>query len=408
MNYAETVEWLFQQFPAYQNIGANAYKPDLENVGKLCALFDHPEKYQKFVHVAGTNGKGSTSSLIASCLTEAGLKVGLFTSPHIKSFTERIRINGQEIQEEFVIAFVETVRKANLDYTPSFFELSFVLSLSYFKEKNTTVNIIETGLGGRLDATNIISPIISVITNIGLEHTNFLGNTLQLIASEKAGIIKPNIPVVIGEYQEETLPVFQKIAKQKQAKITLCDQTETNFDNSLLLGTYQKQNARTAYTALNILSKKLSILENELRFYFEKGIKNLTNNSGLKGRMQVISNKPYTLFDAAHNTEGINSLLENIYKLAHKKIHIVYGTSSDKDLSRIGSLLPKNANYYFTTFKNTRSASIDQLKTLSHQNTLSSKFYTNPTIALENAQNSANEEDIILVFGSFFLLDDLF
>ena len=407
MNYTETVEWLFQQFPSYQNIGANAYKPDLFNVEKLCSLFDNPQTNQTFIHVAGTNGKGSTSSLIASCLTESGKTVGLFTSPHIKSFTERIRINGEEIEENFIVEFVRKVRKAQLDYQPSFFELSFVLCLTYFRHKKTDVNIIETGLGGRLDATNIIQPILSVITNIGLEHTQFLGNTLALIATEKAGIIKSNIPVVIGEFQKETYPIFEQIAQKKNAKIIVCNQLNTNFDTNLLIGDYLKKNARTAYTALEVLDQNYFFGKNCYQ-HFQKGIENLKQNTGLIGRMQVVSTKPYTVFDAAHNAEGIVSLLANINKLSFKKIHIVYGTSADKDLQAIGKLFPKHAQYYFTTFKNKRSTSIEILKTLAEKNKLTAKFFLNAKAGLQNAQNSANEEDIILVFGSFFLLHDLF
>lgn len=407
MNYVETVEWLFQQFPAYQKIGANAYKPDLHNVEKLCALFDYPEKEQQFIHVAGTNGKGSTCSIIASCLVETGYSVGLFTSPHIKSFTERIRINGKAVEEKFVIDFVNKLQNAKLDYAPSFFEISFVMSLVYFKEEKTDINIIETGLGGRLDATNIINPLLSVITNIGLEHVNFLGDTLEKIAGEKAGIIKDNVPVVIGEFQNETYPVFEKFALDNNAPIHLTNQNETLFDTCLLLSDYLIKNARTAYNTLTVLEKYYPHFS-YINSNFEKGLKNLAKNSGLKGRMQVIRETPLTIFDAAHNIEGIHALLSNSIFSNTQKLHIVYGTSADKNLDRISKLFPTKANYYFTEFKNNRSAKIEDLENVAKENNLNFFLFKKADKAFYKAQISANEEDIILVFGSFFLLDDLF
>lgn len=403
MTYQETIDWLFQQFPSYQNIGAKAYKPDLYNVEKLCAILNNPQKDIKTIHIAGTNGKGSTCSYIASYLTEQDYKVGLFTSPHLQRFTERIRINGQEVSEAFVVDFVAKIKSENLDYSPSFFEISFVMALEYFKREKVDYAVIETGLGGRLDATNIISPILSVITNIGLEHTNFLGNTIKEIAAEKGGIIKQNTPVVLGTDNASVVEVIEQIAEDKNAELYFSSEDIETPDS--ILASYLKENYRTAHKAIEVLIQRALIQDNTKGISFKQAIKNLTQNTGLKGRMDIVQNSPRIILDAAHNMDGIAKLLSNFDK---EELLIVYGSSNDKDFERIFPLFPKNARFFFTQFSNMRSAKIEDLKSLSLKHELNAHFFEKVSQALTQAQNAANQEDTILCFGSFFLLEDLY
>lgn len=404
-SYQETVDWLFQQFPSYQNIGANAYKPSLDNINKLCAAFGNPQSSLTFIHVAGTNGKGSTCSMLASILTEANYKVGLFTSPHISDFKERIRINGIKVDEDFIISTTNQIKDAALDFEPSFFEISFLLALLYFKQEQTTICVIETGLGGRLDATNCITPILSLITNISIEHTQFLGNTLELIATEKAGIIKQGIPVIIGERQAETDLLFIKIAQSKNAEILFAEDFSVIIPEDFpLLGSYQHRNFQLVVNALNQLNPQFSVSEKNIT----TGLKNLSKNTGFMGRMQIQANEPLTLFDVSHNPAGIKETLESVQALTKGNLYIVYGTSSDKDLQRIFELFPLEANYFLTEFSNERSAKSAILENFAHEYHLDAKFFTSAHKALESAQNIANKEDTILVFGSFFLISDYF
>lgn len=403
--YQETIDWLFQQFPSYQNIGAKAYKPSLENIEKLCASFGNPQNDLRFIHIAGTNGKGSTSSMLASILTESHQKVGLFTSPHIQDYTERIRINGHVIEQEFVIRLSNEIRAKELDFEPSFFEITFLLALLYFKENKCSICVIETGLGGRLDATNIITPILSLITNISIEHTQFLGNTIEEIATEKGGIIKPSIPVIIGERQTIAEDVFQKIAHEKGSNIFFASDEMIEIpENFPLLGNYQVYNFNLVYHAINALKNWYSIDKKAITY----GLQNLAKNTGFYGRMQVVAHHPLTIFDVSHNTAGIASTLETILELNNGKLHIVYGTSSDKDIASILKLFPKEANYYFTEFSNERSAKILQLENLATNFELSATYYTAPEEALASAKLNAQLNDTILVFGSFFLISDFF
>jgi dihydrofolate synthase / folylpolyglutamate synthase len=406
VSYKETIDWLFQQFPSYQNIGAKAYKPDIGNITKLLDYFGNPQLELKFIHLAGTNGKGSCSSMLASILKESDEKVGLFTSPHLLDFNERIRVNGTPIAQENVINHCNTIRNQIIDVSPSFFEITFAMALAHFKKEQCTICVIETGLGGRLDATNIIKPILSIITNIGLEHTNFLGNTLQAIAFEKGGIIKPNTPVVIGETTIETKPVFIELAKLNHSNIYFAEnnkiQTPLNFQ---LLGDYQIKNYNTVYNAILCLKELGFNIENEA---ITKGLKNLSENSGLKGRMQLISKNPNLILDVSHNFDGIKETLHTISKINTGHLHIVYGTSSDKDLKSIFSLFPKNASYYFTEFNSERSATLSNLELFAKKIELKYKLFNNSKESLKIAQNSAKEVDTILVLGSFFLIAELF
>jgi dihydrofolate synthase/folylpolyglutamate synthase len=404
--YSEALDWLFSQFPSYQNIGASAYKPDLGNIRLLCAFFDNPQNDIKFIHVAGTNGKGSVSSMLASILIESGEKTGLFTSPHIHDFRERIRINGEMISEEEVISFCNHLRTSALDFEPSFFEITCCMALVHFKRNNCTIAVIETGLGGRLDATNIVTPILSIITNISLEHTQFLGNDLASIAGEKAGIIKQQIPVVIGRSTIATHDVFQSKANEKGAEIVFCDNHPLPDASSLpLLGHYQQENARTVYAAVHVLKKHGFQLTDA---HILQGLKNLKVNTGIFGRMEVIQRNPLIILDVSHNEEGIRSTLDYIQSQTKGELYLIYGSSSDKDIQSILPLFPSITHLSFCAFSNARSLTIQQLKEIASSKNPESKCFMNIFEALEEIKTLANTEDTILVFGSFFLISDYY
>lgn len=401
--YTETIHWLFQQFPSYQDIGSKAYKPGLDTIQKLLCHFGNPENELKFIHVAGTNGKGSTCSMLASILKEAGHTVGLFTSPHIQDFRERIRVNGEKVTEDFIVRNTNAIKAAELTFQPSFFEMSFLLSLLYFRESKCTICVIETGLGGRLDATNSITPIISLITNISLEHTQYLGNTIEVIAREKAGIIKKNITVVIGERQVETTPIFEEVAKKQSSSIYFAADEEIATPAYFpLLGSYQKSNFRLVLKALELIQSSFHTTTLDIEF----GLKNLYKNAGLYGRMQIMQQDPLVVFDVSHNEAGIKATLE--YFKNKQKLIIIYGSSADKDLDKIVALFPKDGLYFFTEFSNERSALIPQLSMSAEKYHLNGNYYQSPKVALNKAKEIANKEDTILVFGSFFLIADLF
>lgn len=405
-SYKEAIDWLFQQFPSYQNIGAAAYKPDLGNTEALCKLFHDPQNELKFVHIAGTNGKGSTCSMLASILTASGQKVGLFTSPHIIDFRERIRINGEMISEKSVIEFCEKIKAANLSFEPSFFEITLAMALFHFKNEECSICVIETGLGGRLDATNIITPLISVITNISLEHTQFLGNTLAEIAGEKAGIIKPNVPIVIGETTVESKSVFLNVAKKNHSDLIWCE--EMSFPSGFqipLLGEYQKFNFRTVYCTLRVLrTNGFSISDETIAL----GLRDLYKNTAFFGRMQIIDKTPFTILDVSHNADGIKKTLDTVKSLNKGILYLIYGTSSDKDYRGIISLFPKNAVLNLCTFSNSRSLKLEQMQHLAKTIEPSPQIFTNIHEAIKSVQSIANKEDTILVFGSFFLISDFF
>lgn len=405
-DYSKTIDWLFQQFPSYQAIGAAAYKPDLGNIIHLLDELRNPEKELRFIHVAGSNGKGSTSSLLASILKESGEKVGLFTSPHIQDFRERIRVNGEMISEQSVIDFCRPFQSNQLQIEPSFFEITFAMALEHFKKEACTICVIETGLGGRLDATNCITPLLSVITNISLEHTQFLGNTLEEIAFEKAGIVKPSVPVIIGETTEETKDVFTKQAELRKSSIHWAEDFISNeLFHFPLLGSYQRKNFRTVQCALEILIQKgFSITQETI----QRGLDHLAENTGFYGRMQLVSKEPNLILDVSHNVDGIQKTLESIQHIIQGQLHIVYGTSSDKNYEEIVDLFPSDAQLYFSTFTNLRSISIEQIEQLMDKKELKAKVFSNVKDAIKEAQLTANKEDTILVFGSFFLISDFF
>jgi dihydrofolate synthase/folylpolyglutamate synthase len=403
MTYQETTAWLFSQLPMFQMQGASAYKKDLTNTLLLVEHLQHPESKFKSIHVAGTNGKGSTSSMIASILQEAGYKVGLYTSPHLKDFRERIRINGEMISEDFVVDFVaqsKTFFEAN---QLSFFEMTVGLAFDYFAKEQVDVAVIEVGMGGRLDSTNVITPLVSVITNIGFDHTQFLGDTLPKIAAEKAGIIKSNVPVVIGEYSEETKPIFIAKAKLENAPIYFAqDNLEVAYECALL-GDYQVHNKKTVLQAIKLLQSQFKIEENHIKL----GLKNVIQNTGLLGRWQILKQKPFTVCDTAHNSHGLKIVLNQIQKHQFETLHIVLGVVNDKDLDSILPLFPKSAKYYFCKPNVPRGLEAEILKQKASHFSLFGEVFNSVSEAYGEAVNSAKDSDFIYIGGSTFVVAEI-
>lgn len=403
MNYKETTDWMFSQLPMFQMQGASAYKKDLTNTLLLVKHLNHPEVKFKSVHVAGTNGKGSTSSMIASILQEAGYKVGLYTSPHLKDFRERIRINGEMISEDFVVNFVKNNKPFFEQHQLSFFEMTVGLAFDYFAKEQVDVAIIEVGMGGRLDSTNIITPLLSVITNIGLDHTQFLGDTLAKIAFEKAGIIKRNIPVVIGEYTEDTKPVFEQKASTEVAPIYFAqDQSEVVYDCALK-GDYQKQNMKTVLKAVELLQNTFEISDLQI----QNGFKNVIRNTGLLGRWQILNEKPFVVADTAHNAHGLKRVLQQIENQHYQTLHIVLGVVNDKDLDSILPLFPKEAHFYFSKPNIPRGLEAAELQEKAANFGLVGKVYSSISEAYTCALNAATENDFIYVGGSTFVVAEI-
>ncbi len=407
MTYKETIEYLFNSTPVFEHVGASAYKPGLQTTEILDAHYGHPHKSFKTIHIAGTNGKGSVSHSLASILQEAGYKVGLYTSPHLIDFRERIRVNGIPVSEEYVIRFVEDFKLLNSKrihhLSPSFFELTTALAFKYFAEEKVDIAVIEVGLGGRLDCTNIITPILSVITNISFDHTQFLGNTLAQIASEKAGIIKHQVPVVIGETTKETRPVFENKAKEMDAPIYFAediDRSECDQYEFELKGSYQKKNLRTILCAM----KRLSFISPE---YIQKGLTNVCKNTGLMGRWQTLSTNPLIICDTGHNVGGWKYLAPQISSVPCDRLHIVFGMVDDKDIRNVLSMLPKNAVYYFTQANNHRAIPAQQVGELAKEYGLSGNTYPTVAQAYEEAKSSASEKDFIFIGGSSYIVADL-
>ena len=338
MTYQDTVNWMFKQLPMYQNQGKTAYKANLNNTLLLAKHLNNPENKFKTIHVAGTNGKGSTSHMLASILQEAGYKVGLYTSPHLKDFRERIKINGKDVSKQFVIGFIHKHKSFFEANSLSFFEMTVGMAFDYFSRKKVDIAIIEVGMGGRLDSTNIITPEVSVITNIGLDHTQFLGKTLEAIAVEKGGIIKPNIPVVIGETQIETQSIFKSLAKKNHSEIYFADHNIDKVFESDLKGFYQQRNIKTVLQTIKVVnSKSLKISDKNLK----QGLLNVVKNTGLKGRWQILQNSPKVICDTAHNKEGLKYVMNQLLNENFNQLHIVFGVVNDKDVDSILPLLPK-------------------------------------------------------------------
>ncbi|MFL9831835.1 folylpolyglutamate synthase/dihydrofolate synthase family protein [Flavobacterium sp. ST-87] len=405
MNYQETTAWMFNQLPMYQLQGASAYKKDLTNTHLLINHLSNPHQNLNFIHVAGTNGKGSTSHMLASILQEAGYKVGLYTSPHLKDFRERIKINGTEITEVFVCDFINSNKTFFEANDISFFEMSVGLAFAYFEKEKVDIAVIEVGMGGRLDATNIITPLASVITNIGLDHTQFLGNTIELIAAEKAGIIKKEIPVIIGEYTAETKNVFLAKAKENNAAIYFASDLISNNYPSDLIGDYQIHNKKTVLQTIKVLNEQTDFSINQDNI--ESGLLNVVKNTGLLGRWQQLNENPKVICDTAHNKNGLEIVLNQIQKEKFEKLHIVLGVVNDKDLDEVLPLFPKDAIYYFCKPDIPRGLEASVLATKAHEFRLTGQTFNSVSDAYATAQNKAMKNDFIYVGGSTFVVAEI-
>lgn len=428
MTYEQTIEYLYAQLPMYSRIGDAAYKDNLDNITSLCESLGNPQHKFKSIHVAGTNGKGSTCHMLAAVLQTAGYKTGLCTSPHLHQFEERARVNGDMMEKQFVVSFVEKIKSLSEKIKPSFFELTIAMAFEYFAFKKVDIAVIETGLGGRLDSTNIILPILSIITNIGFDHMNILGNTLEAIASEKAGIIKKNTPVLIGEILPETLPVFIKKANENQSEmyvvpemyvpqyidvstsILLCNihNTRTDVVEKLRLdlpGLYQVKNVCKVLAAVEILCKqKFKISESALH----KALENVKSITHIKGRWEMISQKPYIITDVAHNADGIKQIVAQLsVEYPTSKWHFVLGFVKDKAIDNILQLLPAHAKYYFTNAHIPRAQENIRLKENAAEYNLCGNSYDNVNLAVSAAKQAAAENDVIIICGSFFVVAEL-
>ena len=399
MKYEEGLNYLFSKLPMYQRTGAAAYKKDIGNIIKACKILDNPQNKFKSIHIAGTNGKGSTAHMLASIFQEAGYKTGLYTSPHLKDFRERIKIDGQLISKKDTLDFILKNKNQYEKIEMSFFEYTVAMAFDYFANENVDIAIIETGLGGRLDSTNIISPEISIITNIGYDHTNLLGNSLEEIAKEKAGIIKKNTPVIIGRKQKETEHIFKSEAKEKNSPIHFCKKN-LNYSTDLK-GEYQKENLNTALQAMKILN--LNIDDGII----SKGLNNVVKNTGLNGRWQTIAKKPLTICDTGHNEDGIKNNIKQLKKLKFNKLHFVFGTVNDKDLRKILRLLPVNAQYYFCSANIERSLNSEKLLEESKNFKLLGERYESVIEAYHSAQSNAKMDDLIFIGGSTFIVAEV-
>lgn len=423
MTYQEATEYLFNSTPLFQNVGKDAYKEGLENTLLLDKHFNHPHQQYQTIHIAGTNGKGSCSHTLAAILQEAGYKVGLYTSPHLVDFRERIRVNGACIPEERVVRFVEEERAFFEPLHPSFFEITTALAFLYFAEQKVDIAVIEVGLGGRLDCTNIISPLLSVITNISFDHVQFLGNTLDKIASEKAGIIKPNTPVIIGETTPETRSVFVEKALQCQAPVRFAEEehelqtiSEANDGtreyktlhfgtiNGVLNGDCQIKNTQTILAAVSELQKTLHISEQNIR----DGFRNVCQTTGLRGRWQKLADSPKTYCDTGHNVGGISYTVKQLERIPCAQKRIVIGMVNDKDIAHVLEMLPKDAIYYFTQAKVKRALPAEALLAQAKEKGLDGKAFPSVIEAYTAARNEASSDDLIFIGGSTFIVADLF
>ncbi len=427
MTYSETIDYLFSQLPMYQRQGKAAFKKDLTNIIALCKHNNNPQTKFKSIHIAGTNGKGSVSHILASVLQTAGYKTGLYTSPHLKDFRERIRVNGEMISKADVIQYVDENKSFFETQKPSFFEMTVAMAFNHFANEEVDIAIIETGMGGRLDSTNILNSILTVITNISLDHTQFLGDSIEEIAFEKAGIIKEKTPIVIGETNTKSASVFIETANKKNAPIYFADseyqinyallntdykqvfnveKNETIIYKNLttdLIGLYQKKNIITSLKIIDLLSNTFQISTKNLF----SGILNVQKNTGLAGRWQILGYNPLIVADTGHNIAGIQEVLKQLKTTAYKKLHFIFGTVNDKNIDSILNLLPKNAVYYFAQANIPRSLDVNILKENAKNYNLKGNIYLNTTDAFETAKQSAEESDLILIGGSTFIVAEI-
>jgi dihydrofolate synthase/folylpolyglutamate synthase len=435
MSYQETIDYLYTRLPMFSRIGAAAIKPNLDNTIAICKLLGNPEQKVKTIHIAGTNGKGSTSHMLASIFQEAGYKTGLYTSPHLYDFRERIKVNGEMCSKEFVIEFTNRIKPFIEQVAPSFFEITVGMAFDYFEKEKVDIAIIETGLGGRLDSTNVITPELSIITNIGFDHMALLGNTIEAIASEKAGIIKKETPVIIGESSPASKNVFEEKAKNENAPLYFAEDLlqlksfQNNWSTALfeftqplihlldaplfaknftiesdLPGKYQAKNLKSVLVATQLLSTMgWKLTANKVT----KALLNIQKNTGLMGRWECIQTNPKVILDVAHNEHGIQALLEQLASLHYNKLHIVTGMVKDKDIQAVLSLLPKNAQYYFTQSHIPRALPVNELVAQATELGLDGLAYPDVNIALAEATKNANHNDLILVIGSIFLVAEV-
>lgn len=427
MNYQQTLDYLFTRLPMYSRIGPAAYKKDLTNTIRLCEFLGNPHKKFKSIHVAGTNGKGSVSHMMAAILQTAGYKTGLYTSPHLKDFGERIKINGEFIDEQFVIDFTERIKPLIEEIEPSFFEITVAMAFEYFAEQKVDIALIEVGLGGRLDSTNIITPELSVITNIGFDHMNLLGDTLEQIAFEKAGIIKEKIPVVVGEVLSETEVVFKKIASEKNAPLSIASQkrkvVDWKWEKNVLIsevaeehktdhkifhldlpGLYQNKNLVTVLEVCSQLNQRGWSISDES---IHKGLQHVKKITGLHGRWEIIHQSPLVVLDVAHNVEGITQIIQQAEVTEHSQLHIIIGLVKDKEVEKIFSILPKTAKYYFTKAQIPRAISEEELAVNGAIAGLKGETFSDVNNALDAAMQLAHKDALIIVCGSVFLVGEV-
>ena len=427
MTYQQTLDYLFARLPMYQRVGAAAYKADLVNTIKIAEVLGKPHQKLKCIHIAGTNGKGSSSHMLAAIMQQCGYKTGLYTSPHLTDFRERIKINGKMIPKNHVIDFVQKYKEPFEEISPSFFEWTVGLALDYFATEEVDVAIIEVGLGGRLDSTNIITPHASLITNISLDHMNLLGDTLEKISKEKAGIIKPRVPVVISQYQSETAPVFNSMAKEQKAQIEYADKnykilkhtitkghmqvdvlnkkTETTRHYELdLTGIYQLKNLLGVLNVLDFIEEAGFLIEPD---HVARALKNVCGITGLRGRWQKVGEKPLMICDTGHNEDGVKQIIENLKSLEYTHLHIVFGAVNDKDISSLLALVPKDATYYFVKADIPRALDENELMLQSQKFKLKGKAYKTVEAGLNAAKKAAKKTDLIFIGGSTFVVGDV-
>lgn len=417
MNYQETLDFLYSQLPMFQRQGAAAYKANLNNTLALCKMLGNPENDFPSIHIAGTNGKGSTANMIASVFQQAGFKTGLYTSPHLVDFRERIRINGEMIPQQNVIDFVAKYSKEFIKIQPSFFEITFAMAIDYFRHEKVDMVIMETGMGGRLDSTNVVKSILSIITNIGLDHTAFLGDTLEKIAGEKAGIIKPGVPVIIGEKQEEIAHVFENKSENSdliwaEEKLELMPiSTESGMQyqvkqggeewariNFPMQGVYQQKNLRTALSALFLLQDDCQLSKEDM----VAGLENVNKNTGFAGRWQVVQQNPSIIMDTGHNVEGLSLTMAQLKTQKYNQLHFVLGMVNDKDVSTVMELLPKEAKYYFCKADIPRGMEVERLQSEAESMGLKGEAYASVKEAFNQAKQNAKGDDLVFVGGSTF------
>lgn len=425
MNYQETIAYLYEKLPLFSRIGEAAYKKDLHNTIALCDKIGNPQKKIKAIHIAGTNGKGSVSHMLAAILQKAGYKTGLYTSPHLYDFKERIKINGEMISEAAVISFTEEIIPYIEEIKPSFFEVTVAMAFDYFHQMEVDIAVIETGLGGKLDSTNVINPELSIITNIGWDHMNLLGNTLEAISLQKAGIIKDGVPVVIGKFQPESWPVFESMAQQKNAALHLAEkkiellhhQWQENYLHvtlkkegvifSYLLdlpGIYQLENVVTVCVAIDQLQRINYVITQE---HIASGLMNVRSLTGFQGRWEQIANTPSVILDVAHNVDGIQQLLRQLAVTNYKNLHLIIGMVKDKEVEKVLALLPREATYYFTQAQLPRALPVDQLAQKANELGLFGKSFNHVNEAIREARKQAVAEDLLLVCGSLFVIGEV-